>query len=122
MQFIFFKPALGGEVFFKEPFTGFFVYESLCLFGKKLALNGCGSLLEGNIYLSLKFFMLELYRGIVLGTACRTLPDGKIAVLFQGTKRGIFDADSVLALGLPDPQSSTPARINLSQICTQAAG
>jgi hypothetical protein len=64
--------------------------------------------------------MLQLYKGIVLGTACRTLPDGKIVVLFQGAARGVFDADSVLALGLPDPYSSMPTRIDLSEVCTPA--
>jgi len=65
-------------------------------------------------------YMLQLYGGIALGTACRILPDGRIAMSFQGAPRGVFKAESIAAFGLPDDQSITPQRISVWDVCSSA--
>jgi hypothetical protein len=60
---------------------------------------------------------LRLYSNVTLGTSCRRLDDGSIAISYNGGNELVFAADKVMVLGIPSMEVMTPRTLRPVDVC-----
>jgi hypothetical protein len=62
---------------------------------------------------------LRLYKDVTVGTACRMDGEGRVEVFYQGASSGLFRADRVRAVGLPERDALRPRAMSLAEACAE---
>jgi hypothetical protein len=60
---------------------------------------------------------LRLYSNVMLGTSCRRLDDGSFAVSYNGGDEVVFQANKVIALGLPNDNAMETQSLRPVDVC-----